>query len=387
MRRTAITIVAVLSGMALPLALAAAQPPADPQAGAGAAPSSIPQADSPKAQAPAKSDKKDKAPTQAEKTIDEAIAKLRALESATANLVIKSDILGQRFQLQGEYARAPQDRVKLVLALSGLADASGRMLQICDGSTLWDFKEILDGQSYDRIDVAKVLEKLKDPGFDEEMRTSFRTQQLGFVGPEALLESLRKSAGFDGLEESTFSDRPVWIARGTWEDRESLHLDGQAPLSPFGMLPAYVPSAVSVWIDKETGWPHQVKMDGQIPSVLTQVAAKKGADPKKAAAAAKAKDLAAQEIQPSHLLMTYSDVKVNPPWKPEDFAFEPPRRASELNQVRDLTPQYLAYLDAYLNNEAAKKKAEESRKDGAPAPTAAPAAPTAPASEPEKKPQ
>lgn len=380
MRRIAITIVAVLSGMALPLALVAAQPPA------GAQPETAEKTGGAKGKAQATKPEKDKEPTRAEKVIDEAIAKLRGLESASANLVIKADILGQRFQLSGEYARAPQDRIKLVLTLSGLADARGRMLQISDGTTLWDFKEILDGQSYDKVDISKVFAKLDDPGFDQETRQSFRTQ-LGFAGPDALLESLRKSISFDALEDQeTFDGHAVWIARGTWKDRQALNLEGQAPLPAFGPLPAYVPSVAAVWIDKETGWPYQLKMDGQVPSVLARpdAANKKGAaDPK-----AKAKALASQEFQPSHLLMTYSDVKLNAPWKPEDFAFEPPRSAAEQNQVRDSTQQYLAGMDAYLANEAAKKKAEGATK-GTAAPEAAPKAPAAPdtpAPDAEKKP-
>ena len=52
-------------------------------------------------------------------------------------------MLGQEFELRGTYTKAPGYKLYLRLKVIGLGDASGEMLQISDGKTLWDFQQLL----------------------------------------------------------------------------------------------------------------------------------------------------------------------------------------------------------------------------------------------------
>ena len=106
-------------------------------------------------------------PNDAEKTLDAAIAKLAALTSVSADITETVDMLEQQFTIRGRYRKTPNRRISLQLKVSGLADATASMIQVCDGQTLWDYQQVLESKSCSRIDINPVLEKLKAPEIDE----------------------------------------------------------------------------------------------------------------------------------------------------------------------------------------------------------------------------
>jgi hypothetical protein len=109
-------------------------------------------------------------PTPAEEVLDAAIKKVAALTSVSADILQQADMLGQRFEVKGRYLKAPNNRVYLRLAVSGLANSTGTMLQVCDGETLWDFQQVLESQNYHTLKIAPILEKLKSPELDDALR-------------------------------------------------------------------------------------------------------------------------------------------------------------------------------------------------------------------------
>lgn len=85
-------------------------------------------------------------PTEAEKFIDASIQKVRALQSISADITQTAEILNQKFELKGQYLKAPNQRIRMQLTLSGLDSATGSMLQVCDGEILWDVQQVLESQ-------------------------------------------------------------------------------------------------------------------------------------------------------------------------------------------------------------------------------------------------
>ncbi len=56
--------------------------------------------------------------------------------------------------------------VYLRLTVSGLPDSTGTTLQVCDGETLWDYQQVLNNQSYRRLTIKPILERLNSPDLD-----------------------------------------------------------------------------------------------------------------------------------------------------------------------------------------------------------------------------
>lgn len=294
-------------------------------------------------------------PTEAERYIDEAIKKLAAVKSVSADLVQSVDMLKQKFDVKGRYLKAPTSRIYLKLTISGLPDSSGTLLQVCDGEVLWDYQQILESQSYRKLRIKPIFERLNAPEIDPKTRDQVITQ-MGFAGPEALLMGLRRTIKFDQKEEGEFNKRPVWILRGTWRSRTGLLGPDQRPLPAVGPLPAYVPSIATLYLDKETGWPHKIALVGRVQTLLLDNRPM-GPDGRRVGRLG-----SIERVEPSSITYTYSNVQLEPkpPIRPEEFAFQAPPNA----QVDDSTEAIIKMLDQQIQLQAMQKRAEAARQEG-----------------------
>lgn len=293
------------------------------------------------------------APTEAEKVLDAALEKIKALKSVSASVRQEGKMLGQQFQITGRYLKGTPDRIYLLLELSGLGDVTGKMLQVCDGQVLWEYKEVLKTPDIRKRTLAPIFEKLKSPDSDDEIRQQV-LNQLGFAGPDALLAGLRQAIEFNQKEEAELDGRKVFIIRGRWKDRATLSGPGQPALPPTGPLPPYVPSLAAVWIGQEDGWPYRVELYGQSPGIMreSREAREIGPDGRPVGPA-----LNVETPTPTEIRMVYSDVQLNPELGIEQFAFQPPDGV----RVIDETQAIVTDLTAVLAQRAAARKAEAAK--------------------------
>ncbi len=329
-------------------------------------------------------------PTEAEKFIDQSVTKVRALKSISADITQTAEILGQKFELKGQYLKDANQKVRLQLTLSGLESATGSMLQVCDGDMLWDVQQVIDSQSYRKRKIGEIMTKLNDPRMDPTIREQI-IAQLGFAGPESLLQGLRKAIKFDSMTDDTLDGEKVVVVQGEWKDRSALVAPGQPPLPMNAPLPAYVPSIVRAWIGKENGWPYQIRLVGRAPSEINLNQAQIGPDGRPIR-----RPSVGPKVVPSTITLAYSNVKLNPVLKPEQFAFTAP--PSMANQVADDTQEFVTILTRFLDDAEARKRAaglgDSSLKQSisipkpaqspseAPAPLPAPVAPATKAAQP-----
>lgn len=117
-------------------------PPAPAAAGGGPAAAGAPPA-------------KPEPPTEAELLLDEAIPKVKALDSVMAEVLEKVTMLGQKFEIKGRYRKASGDRFFLKLEIHDLPDASGLMQQVCDGTNFWEYQKVFDTQIYRKLEAVQ----------------------------------------------------------------------------------------------------------------------------------------------------------------------------------------------------------------------------------------
>jgi hypothetical protein len=289
-------------------------------------------------------------PTKAEAKLDEAIARIKSLKSVSAELAETVEMLGQKFRLTGLYSKAPDYRVYLKLDLAGLGDTNGTMLQVCDGDLLWDYTKILGAPSLRKLKIGGILKKLDSAEFDPEMRDRM-VAQLGFAGPEALLVGLRRSMAFNQLAEGTLDGRAVWIIRGQWKDYEGLTGPNQAPLPATAPLPPYVPKLSAIYLGKDDLWPYQVILQGQALSILVDDR------PRDMNGHPYGPKATPRREPPSKIVLVYSNVQLDAPIPASNFAFTPPGDI----QVLDGTARLEADIDAYLAEQANRKRAEAAK--------------------------
>lgn len=288
-------------------------------------------------------------PTEAEKIIDNAIKKVTALTSVTADMVQSIDLLSQKFQLNGRYLKAPGNRVYLKLVVTGLPASSGTTLQVCDGKTLWDYQQVLETTIYRKLDVVKVFQKLAAPEIDAKLREQIKVQ-IGFAGPETLLSGLRKAVRFDQKESGTLGDKPMWVLRGTWIDRNGLLGPNMQPMPNTAPLPPYVPSIVSLWVGKEDGWPYKIVLQGKAPSILEDTRPI-GPDGQRIGS-----KVTNTKVQTSRVEIAYTNVNLKASLNLNEFIFQAPPGAA----IEDSTEGLMSMLDQHIRAEASKQQSGES---------------------------
>jgi outer membrane lipoprotein-sorting protein len=330
--------------------LAEAQVPAPPAGGQGAGGFATPGFGPAATAAPVK----EEPPTEAERTLDDAIARFKKLNTFSADLVQSVDMLGQKFEVKGSCLKAPNYRIRLQLAVQGLGDSSATTLQVCDGTTLWNYEKVLDAQSYQKFTITQILKKLSDPVLDDD-RDRVLTS-LGFAGPDSMLTGLRKKVKFDQKAADTLEGKKVWALAGKWKDRTGLTGPNNQPIPPVGPLPPYIPNNVAVWVGQDDGVPYRVEMYGDPPSML-QDGRRFGPDQR-----AMGPKAAATKVDPSRISLVYTNVKINTEIPVESFGFQAP----DNKNVRDFTEEYLSGLDQLIQAATMRKKAETPGKTAEP---------------------
>lgn len=355
------TLAALAGAIALPL-IAWAQdpkapaPPPQTPAASGAPLSATP---------PAAEKEKEKAPpTEAEQALDEAIAKLKAVESLSADVEQSVRMLDQRFKVSGQYLRAPGYRTYLLLEVSGLGDVKGTMLQVCDGETMWEYKRVLEQPSLSKRTMAPILELLARPEADPELREQV-LMRLGFPGPDALLAGLRAACEFNQKEEKALNGKKVWVIRGRWKDTSRLTSPDQPPIPNNVGLPPYVPSLVYVWLGQEDGWPYQVELSGR---ALTMMEMQKDTRELDASGRPIGRKAPQSRADPTEIVLRFSQVALGETPGNERFFFQPP---SDPNlRIVDETAQITNELTTFLSQRAAQRKAEAAKEGGGDLPKA-----------------
>lgn len=289
------------------------------------------------------------------KVIDELYPKLKEITSLRADLRQEVDMLGQKFAIGGQFLKASDNRLRLELTVEDLPETQAKMLQICDGTTLWDYSNILGQEYYGKLEIKKVLERLANPEFEESLRVFYTRNYLGLTGPQALVEGLRDSVTWDTVSEGEIDGKPVHVLRGKWTEMTAL---GFPPNTPLMQIPAHIPTLVVLWLGKDDGFPYQVLMQGKKrPVIASERKIQYGPDGRPVGNITKA-----QEDPPSRYLLKYSNVQINPPVNDADFFFSvaPAMEAS----VRDNTADRLADLERAEQQIALEKQAAAAKGQG-----------------------
>jgi outer membrane lipoprotein-sorting protein len=306
-------------------------------------------------------------PTPEEALLDTAIEKLRAIPSVKAKIVEKVEMLDQKFEVRGRFLKAPKDRIRLELQVFGLADSEGKMEQVCDGTTWWDYQQVFETKIYHKLDIGPILTKLRTADLGPGTRDYF-LNNMGFAGPEALLAGLRDKVGFNIQSAETLDGRAVWKITGIWKNRDGLFGPDSRPLPPFANLPSYIPSLVKVWLGKDDYWPYKVELVGQETSVLYQSAKnsqlkgqledtrRTGPDGRKIGSRA---DI--QKPLQTRITLIYQDVQINTSIADAEFDYKPPAGA----KIEDDTKLTLTALENLATQRAAQKKTEAAKGEDA----------------------
>jgi hypothetical protein len=203
-------------------------------------------------------------------------------------------------------------RLELVVKFG---ESEGSLLEVCDGEVLWTRTEIDFGKKRDRKDkkettltrrnVAEIMNAARKLG-DVKNETAL-IASFGLGGLPALIAAIEQDMKFTGLKDDTLRDRPVHVIQGTWSDAFALKLRGQPGRAASSLLPAFVPDAVRIYVDRETGFPHRILYVKKIPG---------------------------REVFRPMLTLDFLDVALNEPINNSEFDYEPPKGVTPIEQTK-----------------------------------------------------
>lgn len=266
--------------------------------------------------------------------IKKAREKLLKVKSISAKVVEKVDVLDKSFKAEGRYLqRGLQEgdwKMRLELAVK-IGNASGSLLEVCDGDLLWMRSDVDTGRKKDkpegakkdhrdttitRRNVTKILnaaKKLPDKSYETGLITS-----LGLGGLPALLAAIEQNMKFTAVKDMSLRDLPMIVVEGTWTDAFAQRLRGSQGQGQQAstLLPASAPDSVRLYIDRGTGFPHRITYMKKIPG---------------------------RNVQKEMLTLDFLDVEVNQPISDSEFDYVPPKDIApiELTQgfLDQLAPQ------------------------------------------------
>ena len=225
------------------------------------------------------------------------------------------------------------------------------MLQVCDGKTLWDYQQVLESQSYRKIDDRPILEKLKSPELDDDDPRAGH-HQLGFAGPDVLLTGLRKAIHFDQKDVGDARRQGrLGPPRRLEEPRGADSARTSSPSPPTAPLPAYVPSLVT---STRQGGRLALQGPARRPAARRSCSTPAGSAPTAGRSAPRARS---RRSSRATIELTYANVKLNPDLSADEFVFTAPSNA----RVDDQTQAILGMLDQTIQIRAAQKKAEAAK--------------------------
>lgn len=227
--------------------------------------------------------------------------------SIQAKVVETVAIFDRSFKAEGRYLqtglRANDWHMRLEMALK-VGESDGSLLEVCDGDVLWTSTQIDTGkkssrkekkdQTVTRRNVTQILAAARKSSEETE---KLLITSLGLGGVPALLAAIEQDMKLTGVKEDTLRDRPVMVVQGTWSEAFASRVFGQQPQQASVALPSFVPDAVRVYLDKETGFPLRFLYLKKIPN---------------------------REVQRAMLTFDFLDVAINQPIDPSEFLYEPP---------------------------------------------------------------
>jgi hypothetical protein len=300
----------------------------------------------------------------AEHHLDVCTVLMRDMKQIAAKIDMEVDMLNQKFSMEGNFYKDSGNRIRLQLNLIGMGDSKSKMLQVCDGKMLWDFQQVLSMESYHKRDISPILKKLEDPVLDDTFRVMIMSN-MGFGGPEAMMQGLRKAVAFDQKSDEKLlgvggpDGIDVVVIRGTWRDRSGLLGPNDRPLAPTASLPPYIPANVAIYFGKFDGWPYKIEMIGRVPLLMDDT---RKIDP--ATNRPTGRPMKPPKVDPTHVTLRYQKLPLTE-ITPGLFKFEAPASVAATS-VKDDTEEFLAMLDQVIQFETQKKKAEAAKAEAEP---------------------
>ena len=208
--------------------------------------------------------------SQAQGTLEAAVRMLESHSCVSAKIFLEGHLFDKHLVGQGVYLQQRSGRqllMRLELRMQH-GEQTSSLVQVCDGQTLWERRNLLGDEKRSHIDVARAARGLER---DEEPASQGEVGFLpGLGGLPRLLRGLDAACDFTSAQEGLLKvgnyQIPVWKLHGQWKSDQLLKLlgkpeQGAQPGSPPDLkkLPPHVFDHVILMLGQEDLFPYRIE--------------------------------------------------------------------------------------------------------------------------------
>ncbi|MEZ6071728.1 MAG: hypothetical protein R3C10_16045 [Pirellulales bacterium] len=147
--------------------------------------------------------------------LHESIQMIETCPSLHCRVRHRGRLYGEELKGSGEYVQGPSRLHQFRLDLSLRAgDLAARLVQVCDGRSMWTYRLIDDAPALSHVDLRRVQDLTK-PSDGQATWYPWRDMS-GIGGMPHLLRGLDETFQFVRVSPGTLDGSPVWSLRGAW---------------------------------------------------------------------------------------------------------------------------------------------------------------------------
>lgn len=203
-------------------------------------------------------------PVAGQLVLSSAVSALESHGWISADTRHESQLFGKRIRGEGNYRQGPDLRMRFEMRTVAEGGGNATLLQVCDGTTLWNVRDVLGVRAVTKIDSREVFAALRDKR-ESPVPSTAGTRFLGLGGMPQLLRSL--SADFDFAPyDPAQGEKDRILLVGDWK-REALerlfpelkpHFEAAKPMD-WGKVPEHFPQQVELLLGHEDLFPYRIR--------------------------------------------------------------------------------------------------------------------------------
>jgi outer membrane lipoprotein-sorting protein len=219
------------------------------------------------------------AATDADALIAQAAIAITRHATVSAKIRQRIELFNQQMVGSGTYLQGAWQKQLFRLELRiQVSDQVSTLRQVSDGEKLWIYRELLDKQSLERIDLAEV--RKASAGATTGARQANIAGWLGRAGLPGLLDSLAQNFHFKQMENTTLGGVATVKLTGEWKPEVlAVLLPGQKEAIAAGEAPDLrklrdqLPDQVVVWLGRDDLVPYRIDYRRRFPAAHTHIEA------------------------------------------------------------------------------------------------------------------
>ena len=181
-------------------------------------------------------------------------------------------MFGHQITGEGHYyelRQGPIPRIHLELTME-VGTVSTSLVQVCNGTTLWTYRKLPNGESLSKVDAVRAITALDKAAGKLPPEAIASSPALGGLG--RLMRGLNSTFVFTSVVPGQLGGEPVWKLEGGWKPAQLARLlpkqkeaieKGRTP--DLTRLPAHLPDSVALYLGQKDCFPFRIDYLRSVP--------------------------------------------------------------------------------------------------------------------------